>query len=239
MTNPDDPHAASNPKPVSPEEVLRVLLGQASPEEAAAVRAALESDPTAARTAGILREIRDVVASLAAEAVDPPPPSLFERARALASRLPQPPSWLDRLKATVLTRIDAMAGGVAADIAGGLAPVPALRGGQQSTISSFAGSGLRLDVESTRGDDGSHVLRMQLDVADDAAAGANAIDAASLAGEFAVLDVRSGLVLASGTMSDDGAARVAVAAGAAPLGAVEVAVHCGGRAIVAAEVPLG
>lgn len=236
MTNPDDPHAASNPKPVSPEEILRVVLGQASPEEAAAVRAALDRDPTAARTAGILREIRDAVASLAAEAVDPPPASLFERARALASRLPQPPSWLDRLKATVLARIDQ----AAADLAGGLAPAPALRGGQQATISSFAGSGLRLDAESTRAGDGSYVLRIQLDVADGAGAGvSNAIDPDSLASEFAVLDVRSGLVLASGTTSDDGAARVTVAAGAAPLGAVEIAVHCGGRTIVAAEVPLG
>jgi len=40
-------------------------------------------------------------------------------------------------------------------------------------------------------------------------------------------------------LDDDGAARVAIAADAIPARMVEIAIHRGGRTVLAAEVPLG
>ncbi|MBI1303519.1 MAG: hypothetical protein GC172_06990 [Phycisphaera sp.] len=206
------------------ERVLQALLGRASPEELAAVRALLANSPELARTARVLRDLLDEMPVIAREGFEPTPTAVLERAKALASLLPKRPNWFDRLKAEVLARIDA----AGADLAAGLAPAPALRGGQQRTLSSFRGGGLRIDAESTRAGDGAYVLRIQLD----------ADDADSLAGDFAVLDATSGAVLASGVVDDNGAARAAIPAALSPSHVVEIAVQCRGRTVVAAEVPL-
>lgn len=225
MSNPTDPSSHDAPPPPGPEEILRVLLGQADEEESRRVRALLADDAGSARTAGILGEIRGVMAELAREASDAPPSSLFEQAKALSNLLPRPPSWLDRMSAMVLQRIDDASAGLAA----GLAPMPALRGGHGSNLASFAAEGVRLDAESSRAADGSHLLRMQLDAAEDG----------SLAAEFVVLDRSSGCVVAQGMLDSDGAARVSIAADSVPARTVEIAIHRDGRTLVAAEVPVG
>jgi hypothetical protein len=206
------------------ERVLQALLGRATAEELAAVKALLAENAELARTARTLHDLLKEMPEIAREGFEPTPASVYERAKALASLLPKPPSWFDRLKAEVLARIDATAGG----IAGGLALAPALRGGQQRTLSSFRGAGLRLDAESTRAADGAHVVRIQLD----------ADDSDSLAGDFAVIDSRSGAVLVSGLVDHDGVARATIPAAASPLHAVEIAVQCRGRTVVASEVTL-
>ena len=225
MSNPNEPTSHDAPELPTPEEILRVVLGQASAEESSRIRAAVDRDAASSRTAGILREIRDVMAAVARESADAPPASLFERAKSLSTLLPRPPSWLDRMTALVLARIDEASAGLAA----GLAPAPALRGDHDSLMASFAAQGLRLDAQGSRNADGSYLLRMQLDTA----------ESGSLAAEFAVLDRESGWVVASGMLDDDGAARVAIAADAVPARMVEIAIHRGGRTVLAAEVPLG
>jgi|GEM_PF-2111385 len=229
MSNPNEPTSHDTPELPTPEEILRVVLGQASAEESRRIREAVGGDAGSARTAGILREIRDVMAAVARESADAPPASLFERAKSLSSLLPRPPSWLDRVSALVLARIDEASAGLAAGLAPGLAPAPALRGDHASHMASFAADGLRLDAEGSRNADGSYLLRMQLDT----------VESGSLAAEFAVLDRQSGWVVASGMLDDDGAARVAIAADAIPARMVEIAIHRGGRTVLAAEVPLG
>jgi hypothetical protein len=224
MESTDQPHSQPPSDSNDAERVLQALLGRTSPEELAAVQTLLANSPELARTARILRDLLDEMPAIAREGFEPTPAAVLERAKALASLLPRPPSWLNRLKAEVLARIDATAGGLAA----GFALAPALRGGQQRTLSSFRGSGLRIDAESTRAADGAYVLRIQLD----------ADDADSLAGDFAVLDATSGAVLASGVVDADGAARATIPAALSPLHAVEIAVQCRGRTVVAAEVPL-
>jgi hypothetical protein len=206
------------------ERVLQALLGRATPEQLAAVQELLANDPELARTARVLRDLLDEMPEIAREGFETTPAEVFARAKALAGFLPKPPTWFDRLKAEVLARIDAAAGGLAV----GSALTPALRGGQQRTLSSFCGSGLRLDAESTRAADGAHVVRIQLD----------ADDSDSLAGDFAVIDSKSGAVLVSGLVDHDGVARATIPAAASPLHAVEIAVQCRGRTVVASEVTL-
>jgi hypothetical protein len=224
MESTDQPHPQPPSDSNDAERVLEALLGRATPEQLEAVQALLANSPELARTARILRDLLGEMPAIAREGFEPTPAAVLERAKALASLLPKRPTWLDRLMAEVLARIDATAGGLAA----GLALAPALRGGQQRTLSSFRGSGLRIDAESTRAGDGAYVLRIQLD----------ADDADSLAGDFAVLDAMSGAVLASGIVDDDGAARAAIPAVLSPPHVVEIAVQCRGRTVVAAEVPL-
>lgn len=220
---PSDENPPPSNGPADPEAILRTVLGGASPSEAEAVRRAVELDPAAARTAGVLREVRDAIACAAAEAADPPPASLFVRAKSLSQRLPHPPAWFDRLSAAVFERIDEAVAG----LAGGPMAVPALRGDDELKLHRFAHGALRLDAAATRAADGAVVLRMQLDADGDG----------SLAGDFALLESDSGAVVAEGRMTDDGGARVSVA-GAAAVRCVDIAVRCAGHTLVARGILL-
>jgi len=201
MSNPNEPTSHDTPELPTPEEILRVVLGQASAEESRRIRETMHPRAKLGDLKGAMRAGEQAVREFNA--------------------LGQP--------ALVLARIDEASAGLAAGLAPGLAPAPALRGDHDSHMASFAADGLRLDAEGSRNADGSYLLRMQLDT----------VESGSLAAEFAVLDRQSGWVVASGMLDDDGAARVAIAADAIPARMVEIAIHRGGRTVLAAEVPLG
>jgi hypothetical protein len=222
-----DPDNAANPMPPerpSPEAILRVVLGRADEEEAGSVGERIARDAESARTAATLRDLHGVIAELAGEDADRPSPAALARAKALAGELPNVPTWFDRLTATVLARID----GAAADLAAGLAPVPALRGAGKGDMRSFAGGSVRIDAEPRRSADGSFVIRMQVD----------ADEAVSLAGDFLVLESISGSVLASGRTSGDGAAQVLIAAEPAESREVEIALRLDGHTLIASGIVL-
>ena len=219
----DEGHPTPSGRP-SPEEILRVVLGEASHDESAAMRERLAHDPASARTAGILRDVQGVFTELAAEAAEQPSPAATARAKALAGDLPRVPAWFDRLTATVLARID----GAAADLAAGFAPAPALRGAGKGAMKSFADAALRLDAEPQRNADGSFLIRMQVDAEQDG----------SLAGDYIVIEASSGAVLASGRTSDDGAAQALIAADAADARGVEIALRLHDRTLIASGIVL-
>jgi hypothetical protein len=220
----DDP---TNPKPSeqpSPEAILRVVLGQSSIEEAAAIEQRIARDPAVARIAAILRDLRGVLTELSREETDRPSPAALARAKALARELPNVPTWLDRLTATVLARID----GAATDLVAGLAPAPALRGASNGGMQSFADSLVRIDAEPRRNADGSFMLRMEVD----------AEMADSLAGDYLVIESSSGAVLASGRTTEDGAAQILVAADTAESREVEIALRLNDRTLMASGIVL-
>lgn len=225
MSHPNDTTSNDTPEVPTPEQILRVVMGHASAEETRRIRDAVARDADLSRTAGVLCEIRDVMAAVARESADAPPASLFERAKSLSRLLPRPPSWLDRVSALVLARIDE----ASSELAAGLAPLTALRGGSEPQMASFVAQGMRLDAEARRALDGLHLLRIQLD----------GVEEGSLAGEFAILDRESGSVVAEGVLDDEGAALAAIAAGSVPAGLVEIAIHRKGRTLLAGEVRLG
>ena len=224
MARNDDTSSPHPAQPISPEAILRVITGKATPEEAQSLRELAARDPAVAHSVAVLRDVRGAIESLLAEAADPPPASLLERAAALAAQLPRPPSWFDRVRATALVRID----GLAADLAGGPALAPALRGGSVSSMCSFADETARIDVSAMRSADGSFTLRIQFDTHAEG----------SLAGDFAVLDSESGEVLAAGVTSDDGAASVGIGGGAPRPTLVDVAVRLNDQTVVAGRIPL-
>lgn len=193
--NPPPPDA-----PRDPELIARVILGPTDdPQRADALRN-IAADPEARQIAATLADVRDAVRATAAEAADPPPASLFERAFALADRLPQVPSWLDRLRAAVLVPIeDVLASGLA-----GFAQ-PALRGARMD-VRSFAWNDYRLDVSvedgggrGSGGGKGLITLRLQLEA-----------PIAELSGECVALDARSGAVVAQAPIDQDGSATLII-----------------------------
>jgi hypothetical protein len=188
-----------------PERVLDALLGKADPAVAAALRESAARDPALARLAGTLRDVREAIA-------DTPPESLFARAEQLAASLPTPPSWFDRLTASVLARID----GAIGDALGGALATPALRGELDAPLASFALGEARLDVEARRERSGSIAIRMQFD-AD--------LPSGSFAGEFAILDAASGQTIATGRLDASGAAFVRIDGDAARTESIDIALR--------------
>jgi hypothetical protein len=221
---PDEPPPPDS-DPRDPEAIVRAVLETATAAEAEAVQRAVASDPQAARLAGVLRDVRRAIVDARTEAADPPPASLFARAKALSSLLPTPPSWFDRMTATVLARIDGAADG----FLGGFSAVPALRGPNDGALVTFAHANARLDLSAARAADGTTSLRIQLEIIS---------DSGSLAGEFLVLDAESGAVIASGPISADGAAVATLRAGEPPSRRVEIVVRAPQEVLVASGLEL-
>jgi hypothetical protein len=201
---PDEPPPPDS-DPRDPEAIVRAGLETATAAEAEAVQRAVASDPQAARLAGVLRDVR--------------------RAKALSSLLPTPPSWFDRMTATVLARIDGAADG----FLGGFSAAPALRGPNDGALVTFAHADARLDLSASRAADGTTSLRIQLEITS---------DSGSLAGEFLVLDAESGAVIASGPISADGAAVATLRAGEPPSRRVDLVVRAPQEVLVASGLEL-
>lgn len=250
----DPRNALDSPQdPRDPEAILRVLLGTASDAERRTVRDAVSGDPDAARLAGILADMRAAFAAERDESLDAPPASMFENARALGAGLPVPPSWFDRASALVLSRID---GAIDAVLGGAdLQPVPALRGASGENLATFEGAlaidgedgpggdaassaAVRLDASAVRERDGAVILVVQCDVVRREDAATTVDQAASLAGDCAVLDADSGAVLASTLLGDEGSALVRLDGEAARARAVDIAVRIGAGACVARGILL-
>ncbi len=215
MTTPNEQNQGSpdSPDASDPEFVVRAVLGQASENERKAVEARAASDRAAARLVGQLRDVRDAIATSAAEAADPAPRALFERAFALSSRLPKVPSWLDRLKAAVLEPIEQGLAGLAQP---SLAQ-PALRGAGGG-LQSFARADWRLDAAVERTADGTPALRIQIEG-----------PVESLSGEIALLDATSGRVLSEGMLDADGACALSLPSGSDAVESVDVAFRTQGE----------
>ncbi|MCE2885594.1 MAG: hypothetical protein LW806_11945 [Planctomycetaceae bacterium] len=210
MTTPNEQNQGSpdSPDASDPEFVVRAVLGKASESERKAVEARAATDRAAARLVGQLRDVRDAIATSAAEASDPAPRALFERAFALSSRLPRVPSWLDRLKAAVLEPIEQGLAGFAQ---------PALRGAGGG-LQSFARADWRLDAAVERMADGTPALRIQIEG-----------PVESLSGEIALLDATSGRVLSEGMLDADGACALALPSGSDAVESVDLAFRTQGE----------
>lgn len=210
MTTPNgqNPPRPDGQDPSDPELAVRAVIGNASEDERRAVEARAASDAAAARLVGQLRDVRDAIASAAAEAADPAPRALFERAFALSARLPEVPGWFDRLKAAVLEPLEQ-----------GLANLaqPALRGAGPG-LQSYASAGWRLDAIVERTAAGAQSVRVQIDGPHE-----------SLAGEIVLLDAASGRVLAAARLDEDGACTLALPTGDEAVASVDVAFHLAGE----------
>jgi len=216
--NEQNPSSPDSPDASDPEFVVRAVLGKASETERKAVEARAANDRAAARLVGQLRDVRDAIATSAAEAADPAPRALFERAFALSSRLPKVPSWLDRLKAAVLEPIEQGLAGLGQPGLGqpGLAQ-PSLRGAGGG-LQSFARADWRLDATVERMTDGTPALRIQIEG-----------PVESLSGEIALLDATSGRVLSEGMLDADGACALALPSGSDAVESVDVAFRTQGE----------
>jgi len=206
--NEQNPSSPDSPDASDPEFVVRAVLGKASETERKAVETRVANDRTAARLVGQLRDVRDAIATSAAEAADPAPRALFERAFTLSSRLPKVPSWLDRLKAAVLEPIEQGLAGFAQ---------PALRGAGGG-LQSFAHADWRLDAAVERMADGTPALRIQIEG-----------PVESLSGEIALLDATSGHVLSEGMLDADGACALALPSGSDAVESVDAAFRTQGE----------
>jgi anti-sigma factor RsiW len=209
-----------NPRdPTDPEALIDVVLGKASDEDRAALAARSASDAKIARLYGSLLDVRDAIAADAHERTDPAPRALFDRAGALAARLPRVPSWLDRLKSAVLEPLEQ-------NIERGLSSFaqPALRGAMPS-VQSFGGAIWRLDVVCERSSSGLPVLRMQVDGPGE-----------SLQGALAILDASSGRVILESKLDEDGTCVATLLDADAAIEVVDVAFHVQGEILSARGV---
>jgi len=208
--SPNESHPPTDPSPIDPESIVRALLGTASDAEKALVAAAVATNPAARRTANGIADIRDALVAESAGEVERTPDSVFRNARALSARLPRAPSWLDRMTAVLLRPIQEGLD----DIAGQLAPAPALRGAAHPPLHAFTLDGARLDVQATPRD-GRVAILVQLEHDQ---AGDRPLD-----GECAVMDHATGQLLAAAAVDEAGLARCELTE---PPAVVEVAMRC-------------
>jgi hypothetical protein len=210
--------------PRDPELIARVVLGHTGDTQRADALRRIAADPEARQIAATLADVREAFAASIAEAADPPPAALFERAFQLADRLPKVPSWLDRLRAAILIPIeDAVESGLA-----GLAQ-PALRGARMK-LQSFEWNDCRLDVSVDEATDfGSGIVTLRLQFETSASDGSGACVA---------LDTRSGSVVAQCELDSDGVGTLRIDLRDADLESVELALHVAGNVHIAEGIVL-
>lgn len=210
--------------PRDPESIARVVLGHTGDAQRADALRRIAADPEARQIAATLADVREAIAASTAEAEDPPPAALFERAFQLADRLPKVPSWLDRLRASILIPIeDAIGSGLA-----GIAQ-PALRGAGMQ-LRSFAWNECHLDVavdDSTDGGSGIVTLQLQFET--------SAIDGS---GACVALDARSGSVVAQCELDSDGVGTLRIDLRETDLDSVDLALHVAGNVHLAEGIVL-
>jgi hypothetical protein len=207
--------------PRDPESIARVVLGPTGDTQRADALRKIAADPEARQIAATLADVREAIAASTAEAADPAPASLFERAALLANRLPKVPSWLDRLRAVVLVPIEDALGTAMLGFS-----QPALRGARME-LRSFAWNDCRLDVSVEQGGDGFVTLRLQLEAPSE-----------DLSGDCVALDAQSGGVVAEAVIDVDGVGTLIIDLRHSEGSAVDLALRIAGSVHVAEGIVL-